>query len=79
MPENDYRPHGQERERVIANPIVNRPRRDDLPGPDDDIEVIDLDRGRHEIKPTTWFQVVRRPGGQVVQYCPAPTRNHEMV
>jgi len=54
MPENDYRTYGQERERVIANPIRHSPRRDDFFAPDEEVEFIDLDAGREKIKPTTW-------------------------
>lgn len=54
MPERNYPYNEPEREPVIANPIVSRPRRDDFIGSDDDIEVIDLDTGRQHVKPTTW-------------------------
>ena len=54
MPENEYRPYGQEREHVVANPIARGPRRDEFFAPGDDIEFIDLDEDRGQIKPTTW-------------------------
>lgn len=43
----------QNGERVVVNPIVNRPHSEMLPSPDD-VEVIDLDQSRDEIKRTTW-------------------------
>ena len=54
MPENNYRPYGHEREHVTANPIRRVPRRNDFFAPDEEIEFIDLDAGREQIKPTTW-------------------------
>ena len=44
----DYKP-----KRVLVNPIVNPPQDRTYP-PTDDIEVIDLDDPRGQIKPTTW-------------------------
>jgi hypothetical protein len=54
MTERNYPRYDHQAEPVVANPIVIRPRTD-VGGADDDIEVINLDSGRHDIKPTTWF------------------------
>jgi len=53
MSENNYGQYEQGRQRVVANPIVPASRQEDVFG-SDDIEVIDLDQGRSDIKPTTW-------------------------
>ena len=37
-----------------ARPVVDLPRQDNIVRPADDIEVIDLDNNREQIKPTTW-------------------------
>lgn len=54
MPENDYGSYGQERERITTNPIRRVPRRNNFFVPNEEIEFIDLDAGREQIKPTTW-------------------------
>jgi len=49
LPENiDYGEHR------IADLFVHQLRRDDFFAPDDEIEVIDLDTPRRDVKPTTW-------------------------
>jgi len=40
-------------EHVVVNPIVYQPHSEMLPSPDD-VEIIDLDQSRDEIKRTTW-------------------------
>jgi hypothetical protein len=54
MPEWDRLRSDRQSEPVVAYPITTGPRTDDVFGADDGIEVIDLDSGRHDIKPTTW-------------------------
>ena len=54
MAEWDYLRSDRRSEPVVAYPIATRPRTNDVIGADDGIEVIDLDSGRHDIKPTTW-------------------------
>ncbi len=55
MTEWDTHRSDRQSEPVVAYPIVNGRGRDDIADADDGIEVIDLDSGRHDIKPTTWF------------------------
>jgi hypothetical protein len=47
-------PDNQEREPIIRVPITTRPPREQYPAPVDDIEIIDLDSDRRQVKPTTW-------------------------
>jgi len=54
MPDWDPLRSDRQSEPVVAYPIATRPRTNDVIGADDGIEVIDLDSGRHDIKPTTW-------------------------
>ena len=51
----DYRVIGSESQQVPANPIVNLPQRQRNSSPND-LEVIDLDDPRGQIKPTTWHR-----------------------